>query len=134
MLRNLLIALAILWMAPPVEAAPPGQTNRIYAAGIEQRDSDPFVFCRYGLKKTMPAWKPMAPYTVGYIPQPGFCPWPSLSPCCFGWVCLRAWPAEDYYAYTTQYVTICPQPGAGSKNWDGGGDGTTVDSNGTNNH
>jgi hypothetical protein len=134
-LRSLLVALALWVVASPIEAAPPGQTDRIIAAGREQRDSDPFVFCRYGLKKRRPAWKPMRPYTVGYIPQLGFCPYPSLTPCCYGWVCLRAWPAEDYYAYTTQYVTICPQAGSqGGKNWNGSGDGTKVDSRGRNDH
>lgn len=134
-LRTLLIALVLCVIAPPTNAAPPGQTFRITAAGQEQRDSDPFVFCRYGMKKTYPAWKPIPPYTFGYRPQPGYCPWPSLSPCCFGWVCLMAWPQEDYYAYTSQYVLWCPQPGSqGGKNWSESGDGTRVDSNGTNVH
>ena len=134
MLRSLLVALVLLVTTPMPDVAYGQYYEPLRAAGREQRKNDPFVFCRYGLRKTLPAWKPLPTYSGPWMPMPTFCPYPSLSPCCFGWVCLRAWPQEDYQAWFL-YQRVCPQAGfQGGKNWDGAGDGRNVDSNGTNVH
>jgi hypothetical protein len=125
-LRNLCVIALFLLVTPfseRVEAQ--GMYKELRAAGRLQRDDDPFVFCTYGLRKTAPAWKPITPASLDYMPQPGFCPYPVLSPapCCIGNVCFRAWPAEDYYAYTQLRTTVCPA-GIESGSWEGEGDGT----------
>ncbi|WP_242112616.1 hypothetical protein [Luteimonas aquatica] len=69
---------------------------------------DPFVYCTEGCKETK-AWKPAPPYAgVGYIPQLGYCPFPTTS-CCDSYCILQPWSTDDFNDYFQNRVRICPR-------------------------
>jgi hypothetical protein len=128
MLRTLCVAIFLLsFTLLPEVAHAQAIYKELRANGNLQREDDPFLFCTKGMKKSNPAWKPDSPASAGYIPQThkGWCPHPTTSTCCYGKVCFRPWPQEDYDAYTKLRVVVCP---AGQKagKWEGQGDGSKV--------
>lgn len=138
MLKTLLVALVLMVLMPVPDVAYGQYYVPLRAAGKEQRKNDPFVFCRYGMNKRTPAWKP-SPFTGGryngpWVPNIPFCPYPNTGTCCFGYVCFRPWPQEDFQAVFL-YMATCAAAGSQTgKNWNGPGDGRRVDSNGVNVH
>ncbi|PPT75140.1 hypothetical protein [Xanthomonas arboricola] len=72
------------------------------------RSDDPFVFCTQGCKDEDKNWIPVDPISATWVAVPGYCLFPSPSPCCAGAVCLQAWTPTAITALA-QYESICPE-------------------------
>lgn len=118
-----LVAFLLAACACTAAAQSGGYYEPLRAAGQVERDNDPFVFCRYGLKHRPRAWSPVPDYVHSTpLPTPGYCPYPSTSPCCAGNVCLKAWTQEEFDAFFL-YKRVCLQAEQ-SGTWRGSGNGT----------
>jgi hypothetical protein len=78
--------------------------------GLTYRDSDPFLFCRYGQRDPLKCWSPVAPYTGQWVTSvwcepvdPEGKPW-----------------SQDDWASLYQYEAICPVAKQ-SGEWDNSG-------------